>query len=229
MLNARAMMLGGSSMDARLPAVCKKMFAFLAMLSLLSAAIFAVSILVGPISNSAAQFLVGVNVPAGELLVRDNSGSPSIVITGLKAMVSTRSDPELVQLARYYFAPVGVLYALFMALLFDLLRRLFRNVGQGSSFTPQTIRLVRYIGFSLLLFALVSAVAEAYASQALLDYLCQHVSSPALRWGGSRNLNDISTAVSSVSPAFLYGLLVLALSEVFRQGLKLKSDCELTI
>jgi hypothetical protein len=216
-------------MDDRLPILCKKIFAFLTVLSLVSAGIAAVSIVVMPIANSAVHFWIGATVPPGELRLRDNSGSPSILITGLQAMVSGRSDAGLVSLARYYFMPLGMLYALFTALLFDLLRRLFRNVELGSSFTPQTVRLVRYIGISLLIFALVSAAAEAYASQALLDYLCQHVSSPALRWGGARNWNDIWTAASSVRLTFLGGLLVLALSEVFRQGLKLKNDCDLTI
>jgi hypothetical protein len=218
-------------MDSGLPVLCKRIFAVLAVLSLVSAVLLAASIAVWPVSGTSRHFFaaIGVAVPPGELLLRDSSGSPSIVITGLKAVVSGTSDAGLVRLARFYFLPAGVFYALFAAVQFDLLRRLFRNVEQGASFTPQTIRLVRYVGFSLVIAAAISAVAEAYASQVLLDYLCQHVSTPALRWGGTRGWNAIWTAASGVSPIFLCGLLVLALSEVFRQGLELRNDCDLTV
>lgn len=218
-------------MNSGLPVLCKKVFAVLVVLSLVSAVLLAVFIAVWPVSATSQSFsaAIGVMVPPGELLLRDTSGSPSIVITSLKAVVHGASDAGLVRLARYYFLPAGVFYALFAAALFDLLRRLFRNVEQGASFTPQTVRLVRYVGFALVIAAVMSALAGAYASQVLLDYLCQHVSTPALRWGGTRNLNDVWTAASDVSPVFLCGLLVLALSEVFRQGLELKNDCDLTV
>jgi hypothetical protein len=218
-------------MDSGLPVLCRRIFTVLAVLSLASAVLLAVSIAVWPASGASVHFFaaLGVTVPPGELLLRDSSGSPSIVITGLKAMVFGTSDAELVRIARHYFMPVGVFVGLFAAVLFDLLRRLFRNVEQGASFAPQTIRLVRYVGYLLVVFAVISAVAEAYASQILLDYLCQHVSTPTLRWGGTRDWNAVWTAAWGVSPIFLCGLLVLALSEVFRQGLELRNDCDLTV
>jgi hypothetical protein len=58
--------------------------------------------------------------------------------------------------------PVLLIHALFLAALFELLRRLFRNVGRGESFTPQSVRLVQIIGVSLMVFAFVAAIGKSW-------------------------------------------------------------------
>jgi hypothetical protein len=128
---------------------------------------------------------------------------------------------------------VLLIHFLFLAALFELLRRLFRNVGLGASFTPQTVRLVQIIGVSLLVFAFVSAIGKSWFGYemyaALADNTQVTVSGTAVqlppavspRWLGARfPLRD---------SAFLTGLLVLALAEVFRQGLALQRDNDLTV
>ena len=120
---------------------------------------------------------------------------------------------------------------LFLTVLFELLRRLFRNVGRGESFTPQSVRLVQSIGVSLIVFWLLSSFAVSWF-YAAYDFISQHtqiaVSGTPVKlppagphgWFGEIHIFDW---------VFFSGLLILALAEVFRQGLALKRDNELTV
>src|SRR5687768_1903492 len=67
--------------------------------------------------------------------------------------------------------PVILVHGLFFYALFDLLRRLFRNVGRRESFSDQNIRLVRGVGISIIAFTLLAAVGKMYFSYRELDYL----------------------------------------------------------
>ena len=49
---------------------------------------------------------------------------------------------------KHYGLPLWLLHVMFLAALFELLRRLFRNVGRGDSFSPGTIRLVQAVAGS---------------------------------------------------------------------------------
>ena len=120
----------------------------------------------------------------------------------------------------------------FFTLLFDLLRRLFRNVSRGESFTRNTIGLVQIVGLSLMAYSVILAFAEGWYAHLLFDYVAHHLAVPGTPfyvppvWGG--HVNN-AQAFPFGSPFFFTGLLVLAVSEVFRQGLTLKSDSDLTI
>ncbi len=140
----------------------------------------------------------------------------------------------LVELVKHTGLPIALLSVLYFGLLFDLLRRLFRNVERGESFTRQTVRLVQIVGVSLLAYSVISAFAEGWFEYVLFDYLSHHavvtVSGTAVHLPRP---DSFSFSMGSGSPFgssyFFSGLLVLALSEVFRQGLALKSDHDLTI
>jgi hypothetical protein len=140
----------------------------------------------------------------------------------------------MVALLKRYGLPLILINALFLAALFELLRRLFRNVGRGDSFTPQSVHLVQAVGMLLLVFSVVSGLAENWFAWAAYDYFSQHtqivVSGTPVRlppaadhplWFGDKSVFG--------HPVFFSGLLVLALAEVFRQGLALKRDNDLTV
>lgn len=133
----------------------------------------------------------------------------------------------LFEVLKHKGLPVALLQVLFLMLLFDLLRRLFRNVARGESFTRPTLRLVQIIGGSLLVFSLVSACAEGWFVMVLMDYLSHHAAVSVS--GMAVHLPQVETFQFSSDSYFFAGLLVLALSEVFRQGLALKNDNDLTI
>jgi Protein of unknown function (DUF2975) len=140
----------------------------------------------------------------------------------------------LIELLKHYGLPLIILNAVFFAVLFDLMRRMFRNVGRGESFTQATVKLVQIIGVSLLVFSLVAAAAESWFHYALFTYLAQHavitISGASIHLPSPQGFTISSGGPFPFgSPVFFTGLLVLALSEVFRQGLVLKRENDLTV
>ncbi|MDE1985832.1 MAG: DUF2975 domain-containing protein [Alphaproteobacteria bacterium] len=191
-------------------------------------------------------WMIGPNMPPGLHLgphTLNILGQPGTValsnstfnLTALHGNLRLSVDQAtgFVETLRHYGLPVLILKAAFFAALFELLRRLFSNVGRGESFTHQNVRLVQIIGLSLMAFSLVFAAAENWFAQAMYSYLAQHavlsVSGTPLRLPTSHHISINGNGFPFGTPLFFSGLLVLALSEVFRQGLVLKRDSELTI
>jgi len=172
----------------------------------------------------------------GTVILRSTGSESDFLATAFGGNVSVGVEKAggLIEFLKRYGLPLLFLNMIFLAGLFELLRRLFRNVAQGTSFTRQTIRLVQGVGGWLILFSFVLAFAEGLFYYNLLTYLTQHavitisgtpVHLPAPQYEvfhGGRGL-------PFGSPLFFSGLLVLALSEVFRQGLMLQNEHELTI
>jgi hypothetical protein len=217
-------------MKSRLPAFLQWTFMSFAILCLVAAGAIVVLMLVDPQVGPNAHFStsVGVNTHPGALMLQLNGGT-KISITEMQATISGRGDDGLIRILKQFGLPVALLYSVFFAGLFELLRRLFRNVRRGDSFTRETIRLVHVIGFSLIGFSLISAGVEGLLSMALLDYFRSHLSAPGLTWVMQAPAGGGQVTFGVGSPVFLAGLLVLALAEVFRQGLALKNENDLTI
>ena len=138
----------------------------------------------------------------------------------------------MVELLKRYGLPLVLIKVLFLTAMFELLRRLFRNVGRGDSFTPQSVRLVQIVGFLLIGFSVVAGFAGSWFAWAAYDYFSQHtqiaVSGTPVRLPTAGNHPWFDMSVFG-HPVFFSGLLVLALAEVFRQGLALKRDNDLTV
>jgi hypothetical protein len=157
-----------------------------------------------------------------------------VAATGLHGgfHLSVSNARGLIDLFKRYGLPLAFLYAAFATIVFDLFRRLFRNVGRSESFTPQNLRLVQVLGVSLLVFSLAAGVSEGLLVHAEFNYLSQHavavVSGTAIRLPPPQGIS-FGGDFPFGTPLFFSGLLVLALSEVFRQGLTLKSEHDLTV
>ena len=161
----------------------------------------------------------------GEPALNARAFNGSVIITVDKASGA-------IELLKGYGLPLLLIYAVFFAALFELLRRLFRNVGRGDSFTPQSVRLVQIVGGALIVFSLISAVGESWFAHAMYAYLTEHtqiaISGTSVRLPPAENTQLIARLPFG-SPVFLSGLLVLALAEVFRQGLALQRESDLTV
>ena len=139
--------------------------------------------------------------------------------------------------------PGVLLWSLYCCGLFEVMARLFRNVEKGQCFTPQSLRYVQVIGFSLLVFFLIDAAASGWRDYFFLDFISRHgepqIASAPMKLPSGEVMNfpifksgrPLNVKLESAFDwSYLFaGLLVLALSEVFRQGMKLKKDSELTI
>jgi hypothetical protein len=168
----------------------------------------------------------------GSIVFKDSAFALTAFRGGLA--ISIQNAGGLIELLKHFGLPLVLLRIVFFLVVFELLRRLFRNVGRGESFTQPTLRLVQILGVSLLVYSLVSAFAEAWFVHAMYSYVVQNalitISGSPVHLPQSHNLR-ISTGNDFPfgTPIFFSGLLVLALSEVFRQGLALKHENDLTV
>ena len=164
-------------------------------------------------------------------------GGPSVATVQAfngNATMTVKQPAGLVDLLIGHGLPLVLTYVLFLAVLFDLLRRLFRNVERGESFTPQSVRLVQIVGGALIAFAVAATIIKTWYLRIVFAYLLQHteiaVSGTPVRLPpvNAEHLH-IGQWLPFGESMFWSGLLVLALAEVFRQGLALKRDAELRV
>jgi hypothetical protein len=222
-----------------LPKLFHWLFAFLEFVFVLGVVVICIALVVDPKLPAGTHFgpmQVDLMGQPGTVTLRAVDGDSDFTVAALRGSLNllVKGAGGLLEVVKHYGLPLILIKSVFLALLFELLRRLFRNVGRGESFTRQTVSLVQIVGVSLLLFSLVSAFAESWFFDAVFNYVAAHsvltISGTELHlpvMGGARiprmngNLFD--------SPIFFSGLLVLALSEVFRQGLALKNENDLTV
>lgn len=226
-------------MSRILPKLFRWAFTVLAGLTALAAVCLIAVILIDPNVPPGAHFgpLHGdvMGQPAMIALQPDaaGGGEPVLNARAFNGNVTMTVDKPsgVIAVLKRYGLPLLLIDALFFTALFEVLRRLFRNVGRGDSFTPQSVRLVQIVGGALIVFSLVSAAGESWFVHAMYAYLSQHTQiavsgtpvhlPPALDRGHWFRIH--------LNWAFFSGLLVLALAEVFRQGLALQNENDLTV
>lgn len=227
-------------MSPILPKLFRSVFAVLAFLSALCAVGLVVTILVDPTLPAGSR--IGpyqadwLGQPATLVLqpAAGGQGEHALSVTAFNGGVSMNVDDAsgAIEKLKSYGLPVLLIHAVFFAALFELLRRLFRNVGRGQSFTAQSVRLVQIVGGALIVFALISAVGESWFAYGMWSYLTEHmqiaVSGASVQLPPAVDL-PLLGRFPFHSPAFYCGVLVLALAEVFRQGLALQRESDLTV
>jgi hypothetical protein len=227
-----------ASVSSALPKLFRWIFAVLAVFAVLGAVAICLAIIINPKLPAGTHFgpiAIDVLGEPGTVVLSPAGGDSNFTVTALRGnlILSAEKAGGLVEVLKHWGLPLTLLNMIFFAVLFDLLRRLFRNVGRGDSFTLQSVRLVQILGGWLILFSLVSAFAEHWFSEAAFAYLAQHttltISGTALHLPPPHNRIMPHVGFPFGSPIFFSGLLVLALSEVFRQGLALKSENDLTV
>ena len=87
--------------------------------------------------------------------------------------VSVENADGLVEVFKHYGLPAILSNMVFLAALFELLRRLFRNVGRGESFSRDTIRLVQAVAGLLVAFSFIASFGEGLFAYQLFGYLAQ--------------------------------------------------------
>ena len=220
---------------AWLPKFLRWIFTFFVVVMALGAVAIVAVMAIDPTLPANAGFgTINVEFAGQPGTIRFQSATfPAIMVNGgLKLTVDNAAG--LFDLVKHYGLPVALISVLFCLVLFELLRRLFRNVVRGESFTRETVRLVQILGVSLLAYSVVSALAAGWFQYEVYSFLTKHatiwISGTPTRLPYSDAFSFSSGSGSPVgSPVFFSGLLVLALSEVFRQGLVLKRENDLTV
>jgi hypothetical protein len=228
-------------MNLLLPRLFRIAFAVLAVLAAFAAVCIVAVMLIDPGLPPDARFgprngaLLGQPASIELRPAAEGRAGPTLRLLGFNGNVAMTVDEPAaaVEVFKAYGLPVLLVYALFLAALFELLRRLFRNVGRGESFTAQSVRLVQIVGGSLLVYALVSAIAESWLAYAMYGHLVEHtqiaISGTPIQLPPAQRPPALGFHSPFSSAPFLTGLLVLALAEVFRQGLALQRDNDLTV
>lgn len=224
---------------AVLPRIFRWVFTAFEVLAAICAVAVLIALLIDPSLPAGTHFgplPVDFGGQPGTVELRAVNGDSDFTVTALRGSIVlfVSKAGGLIEVAKYHGLPLILIGAIFLAVLFDLLRRLFRNVGRGDSFTRQSVYLVQIIGASLILYSLVSSFAEAWFFRAMLSYLAEHA---VLTISGNQLHLPAPQGIALWrghgfpfgSPVFFSGLLVLALSEVFRQGVALKNEHDLTV
>lgn len=222
-----------------LPRLFRWVFGALAVIALIGAAALLATILIDPRLPQGTHFgplTVDFLGQPGTVELRAVNGDSDFTLSALHGslVLFVEKAGGLIEVLKHYGLPLALIDVVFLAILFDLLRRLFRNVGRGESFTHRSVYLVQIVGVSLLVFSLVSYFAEIWFVHVAYAYVAQHavvtLSGTSLRLPAPHGMSiHIGNGFPFGSPIFFSGLLVLALSEVFRQGLALKNENDLTI
>jgi hypothetical protein len=224
-----------ASVSSALPRIFHWVFLLLAVFSALFTLAVGIVILVNPHLPPGTHFgpatfdFLG---QPGTAAFRAAGGDFSFAATAFRGTVTVTLDRAagLFELLKRYGLPVLLLKGAFYAALFELLRRLFRNVERGETFSRDTIVLVQGVGGLLIVFSFVFSFATDAFVHAVYAYLAQHaqvaVSGAPIRLPAAHGGVHFGVSLDSL---FFSGLLVLALSEVFRQGLALRKENELTI
>src|ERR1700678_3411472 len=234
-----------ASVTGTLPTIFRWVFTVLAALCAFAAFVVCVVILVDP------HLPAGTHVgPAdGDFMGQPGSidfhpagGDFDLTATAFRGTITlfVKQAGGLIEVIERYGLPVVLVQMVFLTALFELLRRLFRNVGRGESFNQDTVRLVQILGGTLIAFSFVLSAVEGLFVMAAVTYFSQHavitISGAPIHWPAQAMLSHHhglylprGDGFPFGSPMFFSGLLVLALSEVFRQGVALKKENELTI
>ena len=219
---------------AWLPKVLRWMFTFFVIVMTLGAIAVCVVMVIDPSLPPGAHFgpmKADFFGQPGSIVFRDSAFAQTAFRGGLA--ISIQNAGGLIEMLKHYGLPLILMKIVFVIVVFELLRRLFRNVGRGESFTQPTLRLVQILGVSLLVYSLASACAEAWFVHAMYSYLVQiaqiAISGSPVHLPQSHGMHIKVSNFPFGTPMFFSGLLVLALSEVFRQGLVLKRENDLTV
>jgi len=109
---------------------------------------------------------------------------------------------------------VAALAAAFVVLI--LLRRIFTTMMVGTPFLPENVLRIRWLGWIVIVAAIVEQVIKVGLGLLVLD----NVTSTGIDIDYRFNLNLATLFV---------GLIILALSEVFRHGMNLQAESDLTV
>ena len=178
---------------------------------------------------------VSVQPRSGPVQLSSATASPgSLVLTGLRGPFQAdllSNDTALVSALRWTIFPSITVLVVFSWLLCSALRSVCANIERRDIFSDTNLRLVRNVGVLLIVFSGVSILVQLFTGHVMDGYFAQHVTASGLEnaAGSPLHFQLLPGARFPTEPGFVVGLLVLLLSQAFRQGLALKTENDLTV
>jgi len=162
----------------------------------------------------------------------------SVMVTNLRADVlvsRAESSSRLLTFLRWRSATGSLLLGLTCAI-FSLMRRLFDHVKKGEAFSSQSVRLIRLMGWSCFVYAAAASILNSALDWWIAGDLRQHLMIKDLNTGflsadteDGFNIFFSQLHLKLDLTTVLIGLIAIALAEVFRQGMLMKEESELTV
>lgn len=172
--------------------------------------------------------------PTAVALSSDSATPGSLGLSSLRGTLQANlasEDERLVSVLRQTIIPSMVVVITFCWFLFTALRNLCSNIESGEVFSGKNLRLVRGIGVTLIAYSLASFAVGLWGTVVMNQYLSAHVVMTGLSAMPVPTVVRFipSETIFSVPGSMIIGLLVLVISEAFRQGLVLKNENDLTV
>jgi hypothetical protein len=171
----------------------------------------------------------------GPVRVLRDGGESGLTVGALTGELTLRdakdAGSEFTSLLRWNTILEMTLRAAICLLIFELLYQLCRNVEKGFVFTDRNLKLVRWLGCALTLSGFAVQAATTWTDTRTRIFIEQHFTFTTLTplsYGFDGNAL-LFTFLNMNFTLLFAGLLVLALAEVFRHGLNLKQEAELTV
>jgi hypothetical protein len=164
--------------------------------------------------NARMAIPVAVTLDAGRIPITSSlAGDGRAALRDVRGSLAFAPPPGVVPAAALAAAIVLLAFALWVI---GELRAVFRSFRHGRPFVPANVRRIRMIGWAMI----VGEVVRASIVMAGSAYAMRHFSAEGLRFDVRPDVNVM---------AVIGGLIVLALAEVFREGVRLDEDRSLTI
>ena len=161
---------------------------------------------------------LGIPVSFDSDLQASSVASPSVRIEGVRIKNARGTLNIPIERSEFLFANVAILITLmtFGLFVFTQLRAVFRTLRAGQPFVSANVRRIRWIGVAVILGELAWSGIVLFENH----YAATHFAAAGIRF-------NMQPAVNFV--AIIYGLIILALAEVFREGTRLQEDQSLTV
>ncbi|WP_406726973.1 DUF2975 domain-containing protein [Streptomyces sp. GD-15H] len=163
--------------------------------------------LVDPVDTREVEAATTTQVPG---TVTDGAAGHGMTLTGTHQADLAFADPDPGQ--RLLLALPELIGSLLLLLILVLLLQMARTLRGGDVFAPKNARRLSVIGLTVLVQAVLSPVLSALTTQALVS--------------GTPMADRIPFSATFSGAYVLLAFLILALSEVFRRGTKLRADTE---
>jgi len=155
-----------------------------------------------------------------EMAKKDGSVAVMDALEGSFTFAGTTNASEILAPVKWPFIVSILCTGVFTIAVLELLSRMFDRVQSGEVFTQTTVRYAQVIGILFIASSLLKGFTAAWLKHAMAVVVMQQVAPGALY---------LDSSARGDSSGLVTGLVILALAEVFRHGLKLKEENALTI
>jgi hypothetical protein len=190
--------------------------------------LFTTPILLAPLPIMATKGAVNfVTSPSGlhtatDLALKGTRVDVETLIATVDIIPAAPMPADLLTLRRETMVPAAFATILIWFLISHFLWHLLRRLEKGEVFTAENLKLLHRIGVAIIACTFIEAAAKVWGDLQVAEFVKHHVE--------IAGLTVQHNALSNFDTRFLItGCVVLVLSEVFRQGLALKQETELTV